>query len=403
VIVLIAILPSAAHAHTEQLQCSQTKLKFGGIPLGQSQTQLVSLTNTGQTSVTISSIGASDAEFSPTGVKLPAELSAGQSVDLNVIFTPKEIGWTSGEITFTSDASNTTLKLSVTGTGVSSESVTPAPSTVSFGDVAVGKSRKHSVVLTNSRTWKVTLRSFKVYGDDFTVSGPTFPVVLDAGHSVTVYITYKPLAAGVTGGSVFFGGPGLSVPVSGTGTSKSTGQLAVSPASLNFGKVSIGANASQPIRLSATGGAVTVSAVTSTNSHFSVSGISFPVTIDAGQSVQFDAVFAPTKSGSASSAMTFTSNASDPQLDESLSGTGVAASYNVLITWRASTSHSVIGYNVYRGTSTSSYSKINDSLDSTTAYTDTPSRSGTYYYVATSVTSAGDESPYSSPVEVSVP
>jgi fibronectin type 3 domain-containing protein len=72
------------------------------------------------------------------------------------------------------------------------------------------------------------------------------------------------------------------------------------------------------------------------------------------------------------------------------------------MTWTASTS-TVVGYNVYRGTTSGGpYVKINSSLITTLTYTDTTVQSGTtYYYVATSVDSSGDESVDS--VEVSAP
>jgi len=74
----------------------------------------------------------------------------------------------------------------------------------------------------------------------------------------------------------------------------------------------------------------------------------------------------------------------------------------VTMTWTASTS-TVVGYNVYRGTTSGGpYVKINSSLITTLTYTDTTVQSGTtYYYVATSVDSSGDESVDS--VEVSAP
>jgi hypothetical protein len=60
---------------------------------------------------------------------------------------------------------------------------------------------------------------------------------------------------------------------------------------------------------------------------------------------------------------------------------------------------------VYRGTAASgSYSMINPSLDGTAAYTDPTVVSGqTYYYVATALNSAGQESAYSAPVQAVVP
>ena len=115
-------------------------------------------------------------------------------------------------------------------------------------------------------------------------------------------------------------------------------------------------------------------------------------------------MFSPSKSGAFSASLTFASNASDPQVSQSLSGTGITPQYSVNLSWSASNSSSVAGYNVYRGTAVGSYSKINSTLDETTAYTDSTVVSGvTYYYAATTVNTGGQESGYSTPLQVAVP
>jgi fibronectin type 3 domain-containing protein len=97
------------------------------------------------------------------------------------------------------------------------------------------------------------------------------------------------------------------------------------------------------------------------------------------------------------------SNASDSNAQEALSGVGITPVYNVTVSWSASTSQ-VAGYNIYRGISTSSYAKMNSAVNPSTTFTDTNVTAGqTYYYVATAVNSAGQESPYSTPVQAVVP
>lgn len=59
---------------------------------------------------------------------------------------------------------------------------------------------------------------------------------------------------------------------------------------------------------------------------------------------------------------------------------------------------------MYRGTTAGSYSKINSSPDANTSHTDTTVSSGTTsYYAATGVNSSGEESAYSSPLQVEIP
>jgi fibronectin type 3 domain-containing protein len=129
-----------------------------------------------------------------------------------------------------------------------------------------------------------------------------------------------------------------------------------------------------------------------------------PFTIPAGQSVAFNVAFKPTGSGTVSGSLSFTSNAASSQTLESLSGIGTATPYTVSLSWNASPG--VVGYNVYRSTtSNGAYTKINSTVDPSTAYADSAVAAGqVYYYEATSVSSAGQESARSTPpLEVSIP
>ncbi len=395
-----ALVPLGTLAGTQPLACSPTSLSFGQVALGQSETQFAVLTNTGQNSATISGISVSDSSFTVSGVNLPVVLTAGQSIPVSVTFTPAGKGWVGAKITLTS---NPNLTIQIGGAGSTSASLTAAPASVSFGQVAVGTSTSVSVVLTNSRSWKEKISSFQATGTNFSVSGPSAPMVLAAGQSVTLNITFAPQSAGTAAGSLFIGGPNLSIPFTGTGASTTVGQLSVSPNALNFGNVDVGSTTTQASTMTATGGSVTISSAASSNSQFAIAGASFPMTISAGQSVPLNLVFSPTKGGAASASVTLVSNASNSQTAESLAGTGVMPTYSVNLSWNASTS-SVAGYNVYRGTAVGSYSKINSTLNPGSAYTDGSVASGvTYYYAATAVNSSGQESTYSAPLQVVVP
>jgi hypothetical protein len=398
---IILIVISGAQATTPQLQCLPASLKFGTVAVGQSETQLIAVTNTSSSDVTISSISADDSEFSQSGLSLPAVLTPGQTVSLNVVFAPQQDGWTGGKITLTNNGSDSNVYFPVAGTGVNSESVTATPSSLSFGQVQVGSATTLSVVLTNQRTWNVTLSTMTTAGSGFSVSGPATPFVLAPGEHATLKVSFSPEASGLVGGSIFFTGPGLNIPLTGAGIM--IGQLSVAPVPLNFGSVDVGATGTQSLTMSATGGSVTISSASSSKSQFTVPGGSFPLTLNAGQSTVLNVAFSPTQSGSSSGNLTFSSNASNGQVSESLAGTGVVPQYTVNLSWTPSAS-SVAGYNVYRGTSVGSYTKINTSLDPNTNYADGTVASGTtYYYAAAAVNSSGEESSYSSPIEVNVP
>ena len=503
-ILAFAILPLSAVAATSQLVCSPARLGFGTTVVGQAETLPVTLTNNGQSTATVTAVSVSNSEFAYSSLNLPLVLAAGQSANLSVTFTPTQTGWTGGAIRFTGDTQNGMLQ--VGGVGVNSQGLIPAPSSLSFGQVAVGSTSTLPIVLTNARNWKLTLSSIQTSGAGFSAGGPTFPLTLGVGQSVTVNVAFAPQSPGASAGTLFVAGAGLVVPLAGTGaspgqlignpgslsfgnvqvggsaslmdsltnsgtssvtitqatatgagfsvtglnppltlnpgqsvsftatfapqsagsstgtinvvsnatdenfnvalsgTGMAQGQLIPSPPTVNFGNVTVGTSSSQTASLSASGSSVTVSSASVSNPEFSLTGISFPVTIPAGQSVPITLTFTPQSSGAASAALSYVSSAGNAA-SQTLTGVGVAVQqHTVSLSWNDSGS-GIAGYNVYRGANTGGpYAQINSALETATAYTDSSVQSGqTYYYVTTAVDQNGVESSYSNEAEGVIP
>jgi hypothetical protein len=79
--------------------------------------------------------------------------------------------------------------------------------------------------------------------------------------------------------------------------------------------------------------------------------------------------------------------------------------HSVTLSWTASISPNITGYNIYRSvTSGGPYTKLNSSLIAATTYLDTAVQAGqTYYYVATAVDASNNESPNSTEVQGTIP
>jgi len=81
-----------------------------------------------------------------------------------------------------------------------------------------------------------------------------------------------------------------------------------------------------------------------------------------------------------------------------------AAKDVVDLSWKASTSSDVVGYNVYRSSDGVTWKKINASLIAGTLYIDsTVANNTTYYYAATAVNASGLESSKTVAVKVAIP
>jgi hypothetical protein len=341
------------------------------------------------------------------GLNLPLTLTPGQSSpSFNVVFAPQSAGAASGSFSLTSNASNPTLNIPLSGTGVTPGALAANPSSLNFGNVQTGNNQTLSETVTNVGGSSVSISQDTVTSTAFSVTGLNPPVILTSGQSITFSVIFTPSSAGSASGNLAVASNAsnrtLNIPLSGTGTA--AGQLAVTPANLAFGNVVVTTSANLPATLSATGASVTVTSANVSSSEFTLSGLSFPVTIPAGNNVQFTLAFTPQATGAASGTVSFASNASNsPML--SLSGTGTPTPiHSVSLSWTASTSPDVIGYNIYRGTASAGpYSKINSSLNAGTTYADNSVADGqTYYYVSTAVNSNNQESAYSSPPQTAM-
>src|SRR5579875_3566845 len=220
-----------------------------------------------------------------------------------------------------------------------------APADIEFGNVSVGGKSSQTLNLTNIGEAELTITQAQVTGTGFSISGPSLPLAIPAGESVAINAVFSPKSSGDAKGSISFISNGVNSPttvsLSGTGLQS---MLSVSPASVDFGTVTVGNSAALAGSLANTGNtSLTVSEMSATGTGFSVSGPGLPLTLAAGQSASFSVTFSPQASGS----VTITSNAANSPVVETLSGTG-ANPHSVSLSWKASSSADVMGYNVYR-------------------------------------------------------
>ena len=286
------------------------------------------------------------------------------------------------------------------------------PLNLAFGRVPVGRRHIQTVTLTNWGDSAVRLLQVVTQGGDFAVVGLDLPVTLGRGESYTFSGAFAPRSRGASRGSVAFisdassiSNPALRMELTGEG-SADDGQLIINPATMNFGTVQVGLSASEAGTLSAGASQITVSFAWSSSAEFTLSGLSFPLTIPAGGNQGFTVTFTPQASGTASATLSFMDGNGLTLARELLNGTGIVSqNHTVGLSWTASTSQNVVGYNIYRGNQSGGpYAKINSSLDSTTAYTDTSVADGnTYYYVTTAVNSDNEESVYSNQAQATIP
>ncbi|MGD0510146.1 MAG: choice-of-anchor D domain-containing protein, partial [Terriglobales bacterium] len=302
-------------------------LNFGSVPIGSSKTLPDTITNNTSSAVTISSIQGLGSGFQITGITAPLSLAAGQSASFNVQFQSTSTGDPTATISFDGPNAQAYASLSASATAVTLGTLSPSPSSVAFGSINVGATPTNTVTLQNSGGTSLTITSATLSGAGFTMSNLALPLTINAGASTSATITFAPPGTGNFSGSVTFATTSnqtnSTVVLPFTGTGVAVGTLSPNPASLAFGSVQIDTSKSLAGTLTNTGGtSLTISAATASTG-FSLTGLSLPVTLTAGQSTSFTALFSPTTSGAASGSVSITSTGSNPSLSIPLSGTGV--------------------------------------------------------------------------------
>lgn len=421
---------TATGNHPAGLTLNTSSLDFGAVSLAGSKSNSITLSNSSTTStesVVLSQVSVTGAGFSATTAPLPITLAPGQGTLITVSFAPKSSGAASGVLSLVVSGGvvtggSSTVTIALTGSGLGAGQLGVSPATLPLGSVAVGSSVSQTGTLTAGAS-SVTISSASVTGQGYAISGVTFPLTVASGTSVSYSVTFTPKAAGSVSGSISFLSNASNSPASqtltGTGTQASTpppapapspspAQLSVSPTTLALGSVTVGASASKMGTLTAANSSVTVSSAAWSGQGYSVTGITFPVTIAAGASVTYTVTFAPQTAGSSAGSISFVSTASGSPTVETFTGTGTApatpVAHSVGLTWDASTS-TVVGYNVYRGTQSGGpYSKLNTTPQPATSYTDGTVQAGaTYFYVTTSVDASSAESANSDEATAVVP
>lgn len=403
----VALLQSGC-VTSENPSANPSDINFGSVPVGSSRNQILTITNSSNGPFTITQAGVTGKGFEIKAPSLPLTLAVGQSAMFTMSFTPAAIGYTSGRVLIaktqvsspqlqTGSAAETQSitsqqeTIAMTGTGVP---VTPSITTQPVSQtVTAGQTATFSV--TSSGTGPL---SYQWSRDGAAISGATSsayttPVTIaaDSRSQFTVAVSNS---------------TGTATSSAATLTVHAPGQLSASATNLNYGNITVGSSSLLPATLTNKGdSSVSISEVSLSGAGLSIGGVSSGLIIPPGGSATLNVTFAPSASGTLNGSVTVTSNATNPTVTISLTGIAVQpVSHSVTLNLTPN-SPNVTGYNVYRSSmSNGPYMKLNTPLVTTTTYTDsTVVANQTYFYVGTSVDSAGNETAYSNQVSATIP
>jgi len=207
------------------LQANPGSVAFGNVPVGTTISQPVQLKNPGTGSATISSVSASGAGFSTSGLTLPLTLPAGGTKNFTLTFKPTAIGAESGTITLKSNSGAKELTLNVSGTGLTgTRTISASAASLAFGNATIGSAEKLAVTLKNTGNSNVTISGVSMTG----VGASSFGCALSGstiapGQTATLNVTFAPTSAQLLNGSVKISSNATNSPsviaLSGTGVS----------------------------------------------------------------------------------------------------------------------------------------------------------------------------------------
>ena len=175
-----------------QLSSGSSSLSFGNVNVGNSSTQSTTVTNTGAANVTVSNVAVSGAGVSVNGISSGLVLTPGAFVTMNVIFAPTSGGsLTNSSVVITSNASNSPLSVSLSGTGVvvqHSATLSWIASTSVVSGYNIYRSGTSGGPYTKLNS---SLNATTTYNDLSVVSGQTYYYVATAVDSSNTESTYS--------------------------------------------------------------------------------------------------------------------------------------------------------------------------------------------------------------------
>jgi hypothetical protein len=335
----------AGSGGTATLAVTPTSLAFGNQAVGTtSAAQTLTLSNTGTAGAT--GITATvTAPFARSGGTCGATLAAATTCTINVVFSPTATGAASGTATITANVAVSGSPVALTGTGTTAAAGTASvsPTSLAFGNQAVGTtSGAQAVTVTNTGTVALAGGTFTFGGGTGFAragggGGGTCTATLAVGASCTYNVVFSPTAVTTYNRTLTVAYSGATVtgtPVALTGTGTGTAAVTVTPASLTFGAQATGTtSAFQTLTLSNTTAAPFTGLTATFTGPFSRAGgggANCGTTLASGGTCTIRVQFSPTAVGAATGSVAITGSATVVNSPVTLSGTGVQGVTGVL-------------------------------------------------------------------------
>ena len=314
-----------ANASETEVVLEPLALAFGGVPIGQRQTESLAVRNVGDESVNVVAVevvGGPELAVASTR-PLPVALGSGDPLGINVEYTPASAAEIEGRVIVTLGPVEERLEASVSGHG-EGPLFAVSPQEVRFGVEREPGRYVRALLLSNGGSADVRVETIALEGaPELSLDGLVgLPLILGVGESVVVNVVFEPVSIGEYHATVRVvsddpATPSVSVPVA-AGLSDAVCELEVNPGRVNFGLLPVGFERAQSVRVSNGGGDVCTlvdgafrAPVDAALSH---SGPSYPFVLNPGQGFDLGFRYAPTANAETKGNFVFTTD--DPVFPE---------------------------------------------------------------------------------------
>jgi hypothetical protein len=230
------IIPLSGSGGLAAVQLSASTLNFASEPVGNtSASQSVTVSNTGYSTLNISSIsvtGANAGDFSQTS-SCGSTLGASSSCTVSVTFSPGVQGSRNAAVTIFDDAPGSPQTITLTGSGIGTVGL--SPSSITFSGQYVGTSGlPQSVTVTNNGTAPLTITNAATSPSDFGSLNACGSSIAP-GVSCAIGVFFDPTTAGARTGTLTLTDNGVGSPQTVTLSGMGQDFFILSDGNCNFG------------------------------------------------------------------------------------------------------------------------------------------------------------------------
>ena len=301
-------------------------IDFPATPVGTASVVTVDIANRGAQSAVVNTVAISGTGFQISGIPLPGSvLAAGSDLRFTIQFSPTKIGSASGNLNVNVGTQNLSIPLSTQTAGpaftyqfqIGKTTTALLPGqTITIPNTAVGATNSATVTIQNGGNATGAIANITVSGAVFQLGGtPVLPLVMAAGATQTLTVTFAPTASGSATGQLTIGSDNFGLASSGLGAALSftysvAGNdvpLSSTSGTISLVPVAVGGTQSTTVKVTNSGTAPALIAnigITGGGSVFNVSGgPTLPLNLAVGATASFNVVFSPNVTGTATATL----------------------------------------------------------------------------------------------------